>query len=95
MEFSPELVKRVAKFAKINLSEEKIIRFSQQFADIAEVISKLQQVDTTGVTPIHNPSKANTLMRQDIVNDGNYVKDIMQNAPKHTLNCFVVPKVVE
>lgn len=95
MDFSPELIKKVAKFAKINLSEEEIVRFSQQFADIAAVISKLQQVDTTGVTPIHNPSQAGSLMRQDVVNDGNYVEDIMKNAPKHTLNCFVVPKVVE
>lgn len=95
MDFSSDKIKKVAKLAKISLTEEEVVLFNQQFSSIAEVITKLQKVDTTNITPIHNPSKATNLMRSDIVNDGNYVKDILVNAPKHEFNCFVVPKVIE
>lgn len=95
MYFSPEKIKKVAKLAKIRLTEDEIAMFNDQFVAISEIITQIQQVDTTGITPIHNPSTATTLMREDIVNDGNYVKDILVNAPKQAFDCFVVPKVVE
>lgn len=95
MEFSPEKIKKVAKLAKIRLTEDEIAMFNDQFVAISEIITQIQKVDTTGITPIHSPSPAATLMREDIVNDGNYVKDILVNAPKQAFDCFVVPKVVE
>jgi aspartyl-tRNA(Asn)/glutamyl-tRNA(Gln) amidotransferase subunit C len=95
MEFSPEKIKKVAKLAKVELSESEVDIFNQQFAAITKVINKLQEVDTNGITPIHNPSKNSALMREDRVTDGNYVKDILTTAPKHAFNCFVVPKVIE
>jgi aspartyl-tRNA(Asn)/glutamyl-tRNA(Gln) amidotransferase subunit C len=95
MEFSPEKIKKVAKLAKVELSEDEVVMFNDQFSAITKVINKLQEVDTKGITPIHNPSKNSALMRADVVSDGNYVEDILINAPKHAFNCFVVPKVVE
>ncbi len=95
VDFSPEKIKKVAKLAKIRLTDDEVIMFNGQFAAIAEVITKLQKVDTSQVTPIHNPSPAHTLMRKDVINDGDYVKDILINAPKQAFDCFVVPKVVE
>ncbi len=95
MDFSPEQIRKVAKLAKIRLTDEEVALFNEQFSSIMQIISKLQQVNTTDIKPIHNPSPASTLMRQDIVNDGNYVKDILVNAPKQAFDCFVVPKVVE
>lgn len=95
MDFSPEIIKKVAKLAKIRLSDEEIGIFNQQFSSISQIIKDLQQVNTTDIDPINNPSKAKTLFRNDIVNDGDYVNDIMFNAPKSSFNCFVVPKVVE
>jgi aspartyl-tRNA(Asn)/glutamyl-tRNA(Gln) amidotransferase subunit C len=95
MEFSPEKIRRVAKLAKIRLTDAEINVFNDQFTSISQVIKKLQQVDTSNVTPINNPSQATTILREDIVNDGGYVKDILANSPKHAFDCFVVPKVIE
>lgn len=95
MEFSPEKIKKVAKLAKVKLSEEEITIFNNQFVAIAQIITKLQKVNTSGITPIHNPSPAHTTMRKDIVTEGNCVKDVLFNSPKQSFNCFVVPKVVE
>jgi aspartyl-tRNA(Asn)/glutamyl-tRNA(Gln) amidotransferase subunit C len=95
MEFSPDKIKKVAKLAKIKLTDAEVELFNDQFVAIAEIINKLQKVDTKGIEPIHNPSQATALLREDLVNDGNYVEDIVLNAPKSSFNCFVVPKVVE
>lgn len=95
MEFTPEKIKKVARLAKINLNDDEVTIFNQQFEAITEVITKLQKVNTKGITPIHNPSFAQVLMRDDIVTDGNYADSILINAPKSAFNCFVVPKVVE
>lgn len=95
MELTPEKIKKVAKLAKIELSDEEVDLFNGQFTAISEVITKLQLVDTKGIQPIHNPSIAQCLKRIDKVTDGNYVEDILVNAPKAAFNCFVVPKVIE
>ena len=95
MEFTSTKIKKVAKLAKINLTDEEVFTFSEQFVSISKVITKLQQVDTKGVTPVHNPSAAPTLLRRDIVDDGGYVEEVLSNAPKSAFNCFVVPKVIE
>lgn len=95
MEFSLEIIKKVATFAKIKLSDEEAELFNQEFSAIAAIINKLQKVDTTHITPIHNPSPAHLVLREDVASDGNYAEQILSNAPKHAFNCFVVPKVVE
>lgn len=95
MEFSPEKIRRVAKLAKIRLTDAEVDVFSEQFTSISKVITRLQQVDTSNITPINNPSQAATLLREDVVSDGGYVKDILVNSPKHAFDCFVVPKVIE
>lgn len=95
MDFSSEQIRKVAKLSKVKLTDDEVTMFSEQFSEIMKIITKLQQLDTDGITPIHNPSPAKTLMRQDIVTDGNYVNDILVNAPKQAFDCFVVPKVVE
>jgi aspartyl-tRNA(Asn)/glutamyl-tRNA(Gln) amidotransferase subunit C len=95
MEFSPDKIRRVAKLAKIRLTDAEVNIFNEQFISISKVIEKLQRADTSNITPINNPSQAATLLREDIVKDGNYVQDILVNAPKHAFNCFVVPKVIE
>jgi aspartyl-tRNA(Asn)/glutamyl-tRNA(Gln) amidotransferase subunit C len=95
MEFSPEIIKKVASLAKIKLSDNEITLFNQQFSDICKVILQLQEVDTSNVKPITNPSQATILFREDKISDGGYVDDIMANAPKSSFNCFAVPKVLE
>jgi aspartyl-tRNA(Asn)/glutamyl-tRNA(Gln) amidotransferase subunit C len=95
MEFSPEKIKKVAKLAKVKLTEDEVVMFNDQFTAISKIITKIQKVNTKGVTPVHNPSQASTLMRKDVISDGGYVEDILVNAPKKAFGYFVVPKVVE
>jgi aspartyl-tRNA(Asn)/glutamyl-tRNA(Gln) amidotransferase subunit C len=95
MDFSSAQIQRVAKLAKIKLTDNEAATFSEQFTSIGKIIDKLKLVDTSNVTPINNPSQAATLMRKDVVSDGDYVEDVLSNAPKSDFNCFVVPKVIE
>ncbi len=95
MDFSSAQIQKIAKLAKIKLTDTEIAIFSEQFTSIGQIINRLKQVDTDGITPINNPSQASTLVSEDIVNDGDYAEDILVNAPKSAFNCFVVPKVVE
>jgi aspartyl-tRNA(Asn)/glutamyl-tRNA(Gln) amidotransferase subunit C len=95
MEFSPDKIKKVAQLAKIKLSEEQVILFNEQFKSIAEIITKLQLINTNGIPPIHNPLQSSALMREDVVKKENEAEDILSNAPTSAFNCFVVPKVVE
>lgn len=95
MEFSPDKIRKVAQLAKIKLSEEQVVLFNEQFKSIAEIITKLQLINTNGITPIHNPLQSSALMREDVVKKENEAEDILANAPNSAFNCFVVPKVVE
>lgn len=92
---SNEAIKKLAKLARIAITEDEVVIYAKHLTAIFSEIETLQEVDTTGVEPLSNVIEQTILMREDIVSDGGYAEDILANAKDSMCNCFVVPKVVE
>ena len=60
-----ELVRKVAKIARIDLTEQEIKTFANQFEDIIEWFKELGKVDTKGVKPSFHPLKTENVFRED------------------------------
>lgn len=88
-------VKRVARLARIAVSEEDAVRMSGELNTILGFVEQLNEVDVSGVEPMTSVTPMAMRERQDVVNDGNKAADIVANAPESADNFFVVPKVVE
>ncbi len=95
MSLDQEAVKRIARLARLKLSEDRLEPMLQDLNRILQFIEHLNEVDTSGVEPMVGVETQSMPMRKDVINDGNYVDKILANAPEVACNMFVVPKVVE
>lgn len=88
-------VKRVARLARIAVSEEEANRMTGELNGILGFVEQLSEVNVEGVEPMTSVTPMEMRKRQDVVNDGNKAEDIVANAPATDRNFFQVPKVVE
>ena len=88
-------VKRVARLARIAVSEEDAARMADELNNILGFVEQLNEVDVSGVEPMTSVIPMEMKERQDVVTDGNKAADIVANAPATDENFFLVPKVVE
>lgn len=88
-------VKRVARLARIAVSEEDADRMTGELNAILGFVEQLNEVDVAGVEPMTSVTPMAMKKRRDAVTDGDKAADIIANAPASMENFFLVPKVVE
>jgi aspartyl-tRNA(Asn)/glutamyl-tRNA(Gln) amidotransferase subunit C len=88
-------VKRVARLARIAVSEDEAERMVGELNGILGFVEQLGEVDVRNVEPMTSVTPMEMRKRQDAVTDGGKAADIVANAPATTENFFMVPKVVE
>ncbi|MET3613027.1 aspartyl-tRNA(Asn)/glutamyl-tRNA(Gln) amidotransferase subunit C [Rhizobium aquaticum] len=88
-------VKRVARLARLAVSEEEAQKMVGELNGILGFVEQLSEVDVKGVEPMTSVTPMVMRKRADVVNDGDKAADIIANAPATTENFFMVPKVVE
>ncbi|MCO5146781.1 MAG: Asp-tRNA(Asn)/Glu-tRNA(Gln) amidotransferase subunit GatC [Aquamicrobium sp.] len=90
-----DTVKRVARLARIAVTEEEAGRMTGELNVILGFVEQLSEVDVDGVEPMTSVIPMEMRKRQDAVTDGGKAADIVANAPATEENFFLVPKVVE
>lgn len=88
-------VKRVARLARLAVTEDEAVRMTGELNGILGFVEQLSEVDVAGVEPMTSVIPMAMKMRKDEVNDGNMADRIVANAPLTEQNFFEVPKVVE
>ncbi|KAA0970140.1 Asp-tRNA(Asn)/Glu-tRNA(Gln) amidotransferase subunit GatC [Aureimonas fodinaquatilis] len=90
-----QTVRRVARLARIAVSDNDLEVMQGELNAILGFVEKLEEVDVTGVETMTSVTPMEMRKRADAVTDGNKVADILANAPLSEDNFFVVPKVIE
>ncbi len=88
-------VRRVARLARLKVSEEDVPRLGNELNAILAFVEQLNEVNVDGVEPMTSVVEFNMRMRDDVVTDGGYARDVTKNAPASEDEFFMVPKVVE
>ena len=88
-------VKRVARLARIAVTDEEAVKMEGELNTILGFVDQLNEVDVSGVEPMTSVMPMEMKKRPDIVTDGGKSADIVANAPATEENYFLVPKVVE
>ena len=88
-------VKRVARLARLAVTDDEAVRMAGELNGILGFVEQLSEVDVAGVEPMTSVIPMAMKMRSDEVNDGNMADRIVANAPLTEQNFFEVPKVVE
>lgn len=95
MSIDTKTVEKIARLARIKVTDAEKEKFSQELTDIMQWIEQLQDVDTEGVEPMTSVVDMTLHQRKDEITDGNIQQKVLANAPETAENFFVVPKVVE
>jgi aspartyl-tRNA(Asn)/glutamyl-tRNA(Gln) amidotransferase subunit C len=88
-------VKRVARLARLKVSDEDVPRLAGELNAILAFVEQLNEVNVDGVAPLTSVVSQAMKMRDDVVTDGGYAKDVTRNAPASEDDFYMVPKVVE
>ncbi|MBN9243360.1 MAG: Asp-tRNA(Asn)/Glu-tRNA(Gln) amidotransferase subunit GatC [Mesorhizobium sp.] len=95
MSVDVQTVKRVARLARIAVSEDDAQRMTGELNAILGFVEQLNEVDVSGVEPMTSVTPMAMKKREDVVTDGDKAADIIANAPATEEDFFLVPKVVE
>jgi aspartyl-tRNA(Asn)/glutamyl-tRNA(Gln) amidotransferase subunit C len=95
MAIDKDTVIKVARLARIAVSDDEADALRGELNTILGFVEQLNEVDVSGVEPmtavVHMPMKK----RADVVTEGDQVEKILVNAPVREGPFFAVPKVVE
>lgn len=89
-----EDVRRVAKLARLNCSDEEIHTFTTQLGSIFEYVDQLSELDTEGVEPLSHCLAVHNVLRDDEVKPSLSNDEALANAPQRDGEFFAVPKVL-
>ncbi len=88
-------IKKVARLARIEVSEESCEQLTSQVGGIIDWVEKLSEVHTDNVKALTNVHEMTLRFNKDEVTDGNIAEDVLKNAPNAKYGYFTVPKMIE
>ncbi|WP_423142052.1 Asp-tRNA(Asn)/Glu-tRNA(Gln) amidotransferase subunit GatC [Parablastomonas sp. CN1-191] len=95
MSVSQETVAKVAKLARIAMTDEEVAAMVPELNGILAWVEQLGEVDVSGVAPMASVIPGALHLRDDVVTDGGVRDAVLANAPAPEHGFFGVPKVIE
>lgn len=92
--FSTDEVARVAKLARIALTDEEITRFAGELDVIASAVAKVSEVATDDVPATSHPIALTNVLRADTVGDVLDRDELLAGAPAAEAGQFKVPQIL-
>lgn len=88
-------VRKVAKLARLELSDKEVEEFAGQLSAILDYVERMNQLDTEGIEPLAHCLPINNVFREDIVKESLGTEKTLANAPQKDGAFFKVPKILE
>ena len=91
-----EEIEHIAHLARIELTQEEVVRYGKEMSAILEYIQKLEEIETDNVEPIGHITGMVNIYREDIARTENTeeVEGIMDNVPYTKKGCISVKQVL-
>lgn len=95
MSLTTEDVKKVARLARLAMTEQEIHTAHSQLTNIFALIAEMQAVDTRGIEPMAHAQELSQRLREDVVSEGNQRERFQSIAPQVERGLYLVPQVIE
>jgi aspartyl-tRNA(Asn)/glutamyl-tRNA(Gln) amidotransferase subunit C len=95
MSLTLDEVRKVAKLARLELSDSDLALMQQQLSIILDYVDQLNELDTTDVEPLAHPLPIENVFRPDELVPSLPVDAALQNAPNRVGDYFGVPAVFD
>ncbi|MHB8670118.1 MAG: Asp-tRNA(Asn)/Glu-tRNA(Gln) amidotransferase subunit GatC [Acidimicrobiales bacterium] len=87
-------VAHVARLARLDLTEEELVRFTEQLGAVLDHAADLAALDTEGVPPTAHPLPLANVLRPDEVVPGVDRDEVLSQAPAAEDGRFRVPRIL-
>ena len=87
-------VEKIARLARLKVTEKEKEKFVGQVNQILGYVEKLNEINTDEIEPLSHTLNLKNVFREDIVKDSLPQIEALKNAPAKTDKFFRVPKVV-
>ncbi len=95
MTLKTEDVRNIAQLARLQVDDESIDQYATDLSNVLALVEQMNQLDTSGITPMAHPLDAIQRLRDDTVTETD-LRDKFQNiAPDVENGLYRVPKVIE
>jgi len=88
-------VKKVARLARLAMSDAEIETARVQLAGIFGLIAEMQAVDTRDIAPMSHAQDVPQRLREDVVTENNQRELFQSIAPQVEAGLYLVPQVIE
>lgn len=95
MSIDRKTVEKVAKLARLQLTDDELTRYGGQLGAILDYIAKLEKLDVSGLEPLAHAVDTQNVFRADEPRPSLPREAALQNAPEKTGDFFIVPKIIE
>ena len=99
MSLTPSDIGRIAKLARLELSEPQRARMMDQLNGFFDLVEQMNAVNTSGVAPLAHPTAVidhvSLRLRPDVASEPNNREANQKSAPAVERGLFLVPKVIE
>lgn len=95
MNISSTEVEKIAVLARLSLSEEEKEIYAGQLGNILDFIAKLEELDTSNVSPTSHVTGISNVTRPDDPSKCLTQEDALLNAPDASGGFYRVPKIIE
>ena len=96
MAIDNDLIRHVARLARLELTDAEVELYRAQVSAILQYAELLKELgDLSKVEPFIYPAESANVMRPDESRRSPSKEDALKNAPEHTADYFVVPRVIE
>lgn len=88
-------IEKVARLARLELTEEEKITFGKQLEQILNYMEQLNEIDTTGVEPTSHVIPISNVFKEDELKPSFPQEEVLAIAPDEEDGHFKVPKIIE
>lgn len=92
---STDEVARVARLARIALTDDEIERFAGELDVIATSVAKVSEVATPDVVATSHPIPLTNVWREDVVGETVDRDEVLSQAPASEDGMFLVPQILD
>ncbi|OIO48632.1 MAG: asparaginyl/glutamyl-tRNA amidotransferase subunit C [Parcubacteria group bacterium CG1_02_41_12] len=92
---SKKEVEKIAKLARLELSDKEVDIYAQQLSAILGYVDQLQEVDTENVEITSQVTGLSNIMREDVVESFDNSEELVKMAPENQDNLIKVKAVFE
>jgi len=88
-------VTKVAKLARLDLTEAEIEEFASQLDAIIGYVERMNELNTEGVEPMAHCLPVSNVFRDDTIKESLGTEKTLANAPEQDGAFFKVPRILE